>query len=326
LARDELTLAEILRKAGYATGAVVGGPWMKRVFGLDKGFDYYDDAQISTFNGRLASQVTASALRWIEKSQKRNFFLFLNYFDPHHPYMPPEGFAFAFLPRDTKLNGREVSVEQINALYDAEILYMDHYLGQLVKYLKAHDLHENTFIIVTADHGELLGEHGMSGHGTHLTQQELHVPLFLKYPSNEVSPGRTDVPVQLNDIFAIILERVGIEKPKNIQAGTPPEVGHPILAEVYPRPALSQEGDWRAIFEGDFKFVWNSKGHNVLFNLRNDPGESDNLVLQLSEKAARMLLTMNEYLTKLPKPGPPAPAQEVDESTKRALKSLGYVN
>jgi arylsulfatase A-like enzyme len=320
LPQNERTLARILRKTGYVTGAVVGGPWLKQIFGLDKGFDYYDDTQIGTLNGRLARDVTASAVNWIEKSSKNKFFLFLNYFDPHGPYKPSEGFAHAFVSKPWQLREKRI------ALYDGEILYMDHYIGEFLEYLRARNLYENTFIIVTSDHGELLGEHDRFGHGKYLTQQELHVPLLLKYPDGEVSPGQTDAPVQVNDIFAIILERLGIEMPQGIQAGTPPDIGHPLFAEVYPAPAVTSAGDWRAIFEGDFKFVWNSKGDHRLFHLKNDPAELVNLALEQPERAAHMLSKMNQYLASLPKPGPAPSPQTVDEDTKKALKSLGYVN
>jgi arylsulfatase A-like enzyme len=240
--------------------------------------------------------------------------------------MPPEGFAWAFLPKDTKLSKIKPVAKVTNAFYDAEILYMDHHIGQFLEKLKAYNLYENTLIIVTADHGELLGEHGKFGHGHHLYQEELHVPLLLKYPSKEVSPNRTDIPVQLNDIFAIILERVGIGMPQAVQAGSPPQIGHPLLAEVYPVPLSSPDGNWRAIFEGDFKFVWNSKGGHLLFNLTDDPAESVNLAALQPQQAARMLSKMNQYLANLPRPGLASPPQELDESTKKALKSLGYVD
>lgn len=328
LAQDEVTLATLLKKARYATGAVIGGPWLKRVFGLDKGFDYYDDDQISTLNGRLAEQVTASALRWIKQSDHKKFFLFLNYFDPHKPYMPPAQFARAFLPKRGELGAGANSVEKVNALYDAEILYMDKYVGKLLDKLKAWNLYDSSFIIVTADHGELLGEHNKFGHGKCLYQQELHVPLLFKYPGTEMRANRTNVAVQLPDVFVMVLESLGIPAPEGIQGGLPPRIGHPIVAEVYPSSnptPTAQDGDWQAIFDGHFKFLWNSKGNHVLFHLGDDPGENVNLVSQYPDRARQMSFKLKEFLAKLPPPGPPPPARELDQSTKDALRSLGYV-
>jgi arylsulfatase A-like enzyme len=325
LAQNEVTLAGILKEAGYSTGAVVGGPWMKKIFGLNKGFDFYDDREIGTVNGRLAGQISASASQWIDKLRGDDFFLFLNYFDPHTPYQAPEGFSRAFLPKSTDLSGRKPTLEEYIALYDSEILYMDHYIGLLLSKLKADNLYDETMIIVTADHGELFGEHGHFGHGKHLYQEEIHVPLFIKYPGGEVLPSRTDVQVQLNDIMAIILERLGIPIPQGIQAGVPPQIGHPLLSEVSSLPAFSPYGAWRAIFGGDFKFTWNSKGNNLLFNLKDDPRENKNLVNDKPGLAKRMMSDLNQYLEKLPEPGPASEAQDLDEDTKKALRSLGYI-
>jgi arylsulfatase A-like enzyme len=236
----------------------------------------------------------------------------------------------AFLPGDPKSYAKQLSAEEDkelqNALYDAEILYMDHHIGRFLKELKNHNLYDNSWIIVTADHGELLGEHGKFGHGQYLYQEELHIPLFMKYPGREVAARKSNIRVQLTEIFPMILERLGIHGPEGIQGGVPPQTGHPILAEVYPLSAESHDGDWRAIFDKDYKFIWNSKGHHLLFNLMKDPAEKVNLAAKEPQRASRMLSELNRYLATLPAPGPPPPAQELDEHTKKALKSLGYVD
>ena len=322
---NEKTLAEILKDVGYTTGAVVGGPWLKRVFGLDKGFDYYDDDQITILNGRLASQVTSHALRWLKKISQKKFFLFLNYFDPHYPYKPPREFACTFLPKGSLSSPRKISHKETNALYDAEIFYMDFFIGQLLDNLKQFGLYHKTLIIVTADHGELLGEHGETLHGRYLYQEELHIPLIIKYPGTEYKPKEEDVRLQLTDIFTMILNRLGIAPPPDIQGSIPPNIKHPIFAEVYPLPALSPHGDWRAIYKGKFKFLWNSKGNNLLFNLDDDPSESVNLLDQYPDLVKTMGSAINEFMATLPKPGPAGPIQEIDEETTEALKSLGYV-
>jgi arylsulfatase len=325
LGKKEHMLAEILKKAGYATGAVVSSPWLKRIFGLDKGFDYYDDDQITNFFSKRASQVTSQALRWLKRTSRKKFFLFLNYFDPHYPYMPPGKFAHAFLPKGSLPPGIKNSPEEMNALYDAEILYMDYHIGKLLKKLKQLGLYDSSWIIVTADHGELLGEHGQIGHGNSLYQGELHIPLIIKYPGTEVTPRQEDVCLQLTDILPMILKRLQIPSPPNIQGNVPPTIKHPIFAEVYPLPSVSQDGTWRTIYNGNFKFLWNSKGNNLLFNLDEDPSESINLLEQYPDRAKSMELAINEFITSLPKPGPSGPPQEIDNDTKKALKSLGYV-
>jgi arylsulfatase A-like enzyme len=329
LAKDEMTLAGILKEAGYLTGAVVGGPWMKKVFGLHSGFDHYDDDEITSLPGRQADEITSRALKWVEETQDGPFFLFLNYFDPHTPYEIHEEFNHLFLPPGTDLSRREEIPEQerskvSSGLYDAEIRYMDHHIGVFLDGLKELDLYDGTWIIVTADHGELLGEHGMRGHGYWVTQEEIHVPLFAKYPGTEIAPARTDSRVQLTDIMPMILERLDIAKPRDIQGSSPSKIDHPILAEVYPLTYFFQAGHTQAIFDGNYKFVHNSKNNHQLFDLERDPREMDNLVARELDRARNMQSKLVAYLASLPKHAPPGEQQIVDKETQRALKSLGY--
>ncbi|MBT6046097.1 MAG: sulfatase-like hydrolase/transferase, partial [Candidatus Scalindua sp.] len=272
------------------------------------------------------NQITASALNWLKRAREKEFFLFLNYFDPHTPYRPPRSFGLKFLPKDTNFTGRKPTWNEISALYDAEILFMDHYIGQLLQKLKMENLYDNTLIIVTSDHGELFGEHGKFSHGHYLYQEELHVPLLIKYPTGEMLPKRTDLQLQLTDILPMICERVGIAIPENIQGTLPSQIKHPIIAETYPLQPFTEDGSWQSIFEGDFKFIWNSKGQHMLFNLKDDPGENVNIIGQDTMRAERMMTQLKQYLAKLPKPGPAVPSGEPDDQTKEALKSLGYVN
>jgi arylsulfatase len=316
LGPNEATLAVLLRDAGYATGAVVAGPWMKRIFGLHRGFEYYDDDRIGTVNGRAGEDVTRTALHWMDRLPKQPFFLFLNYYDPHAPYAPPEEFARPFSPE----NG-----DDLGALYDGEIRYMDHHLGRLLEGLRTRHLYDSTLIVVTADHGELLGEHGKFGHGDYLFQEEIHVPFIVKYPRGEASPRETDTPVQLVDVLPMILDRLELPVPPSVQGGVPPDTGHPIVAEVHPLPFSSPDGEWRAILHAPYKYVWNSQGNHRLFNLENDPKESVNLLETEVEKAARLESALVRYLAALPPPGDAGAPAEVDEETLRALRSLGYV-
>jgi len=280
---------------------------------------------------RQGGDTTAIAVDWIDKHHTEKFFYFLHYYDPHSPYIPPEKFAWVFTPPGTGTPGRKVNLEERVALYDGEILYMDRYIGQLLDQLRSDGLYDNSLIIVTADHGELLGEHGKFGHGSYLHQEEIHVPLFIKYPRGEVPPERTDAPIQLVDLMAIILDRLGLALPRNVQSGLPPKTGHPVIAEAYPLPVLSSDGHWRAIIAGSHKLIWNSDGNHQLFDLENDPEELGNLFATQTQRADSqteladsMLSGLNGYLASLPAPGHAGPPQTVDEETTRALESLGY--
>ena len=327
LAQEEITLADLLAGAGYATGAIVAGPWMKRVFGLAKGFQSYDDAEISSFSGRLAWQVTDAALRFVAEPREGPFFLFLNYYDPHHPYSPPTEYGRAFL-QDLESEGTGGDpYARARALYDAEIRYMDHNLGHLFEELRRRGLYDDSLVIVTSDHGDLLGEHGKTGHGFNLFQGEIHIPLIVKYPAGESEPERRAEAVQLTDVLPLILERLAIPLPSAIQGAPPPDVGHPIVAEVYPRADVDRfsTGSWRALIEGDLKLLWNSLGDHRLFDLGADPGESANLVESRPDRAAAMEATLLRYLESLPAPHAPGPEGEIDAETREALRELGYI-
>jgi arylsulfatase A-like enzyme len=303
LSKREETLALLLRERGYETAAVVGGPWMKRVFGLDRGFEKYDDDGIGDVNGRLASEVTAEALEVLESRSDRPLFLFLNYFDPHGPYEAPAPFGGTFGPEPSDR-------------YDDEILYMDHHVGRLLDGLKTHGIFDDSLILVTADHGELLGEHDKMGHGSTLFEEEIRVPFFVKYPRDEKSPGRSALPVHHVDVASLVLERLGALKERR---------EHPLLAEVRPLAFVSSEGAWRALYLGKRKFLWNSLGNHALYDLEQDPREERDLAAMEPGRVKEALGLLERVVLSLPAPGASGPPVSLDEETLKALRGLGYV-
>ena len=296
------TLALLLSEQGYQTGAVVGGPWMKRIFGLDRGFETYDEEGIGDVNGRLASEVTTAGLEFLETTESP-FFLFLNYFDPHGPYEAPAPFGGSF--------GQEPSDR-----YDEEILYMDHHIGRLLGEMKK-GLFEDSLILVTADHGELLGEHGEMGHGASLFEEEIRVPFLVKYPGDEVFPGRSGEPVHHVDVLPLVLERLGLSPSGRSR--------HPLLAEVNPLEFMSPDGSWRALYLGRHKLLWNSLGNHALYDLEEDPGERNDLSREDPDRVKLAIDVLDRVFASLPPPGEPGPPATLDEETLKALRSLGYV-
>jgi arylsulfatase A-like enzyme len=303
LSPREETLGLLLRERGYRTAAVVGGPWMKKVFGLDRGFETYDDENIGDVNGRLASEVTTAALGILEGMDDRPLFLFLNYFDPHGPYEAPSPFGGTF--------GREPGDR-----YDEEILYMDHHVGRLLEAMEAKGMFDDSLILVTADHGELLGEHGKMGHGASLYEEEIRVPFLVKYPADEVAPGRSVGPIHHVDVVSLVLERLG---------DTAPRPDPPLLAEVNPLAFVSPEGPWRALYLGRHKLLWNGLGNHALYDLEKDPGEQRNLAGTDPARTTEAIGVLERVLGSLPPPGEPGPPTSLDEETLKALRSLGYV-
>ena len=335
LSEREITLAQVLREGGYTTGAVVAGPWLKRGFGLAKGFDHYDDqnfveiGEVGELNGRPAEDVTRAAVRFVDAHADEPFFLFLNYFDPHTPWRPRQPFRKHFWPG---AQPEPPTPEFHRAMYDAEIQYMDHHLGRFLDHLKREGLYENAWIIVTADHGELMGEDGHWGHGGSLSQAEILTPLIIKEPGAERPRGLDETPIQQVDLMPTLLARLGLPHPPRMQGSVFPEQTHPIIAEVYPLRFLKTlnrdlpwNGDWRVILDGPYKFAWNSRGEHALYDLARDPTERDNLRSRQPRRVRRMARELTEYLDGLPEPGELGEVDAVDAETRELLQSLGYL-
>ena len=329
LAQGQVTLAGVLTDAGWRTGAVVAGPWMKEVFGLGAGFEHYDDEDVHSVTGRLASEVTDAALAWLstldEEADDRPFFLFLNYYDPHSPFGAPLPYTFEFMPAQRHTQRGLANRKNWVDLYDAEILYTDVHLGRLFDGLRALGEYDNTLIVVTADHGELFGEQDRWGHGEFLSTHELSIPMIIKYPGHEVAPGRDARPMQQVDVMPLILERVGLPVPEGVQ-GRVAGRDHPLVSEVYPLPMFASTGDWRVLVDGSLKYVWSSQGRHALYDLDADPEELHDLSGERPEVMQAMHAKLERYLASLPAPGEAGPEREVDASTTEALKHLGYMD
>ncbi len=209
------TLAESLREAGYHTAAFVSSFRLERRFGLNQGFDVYDDAvagrrRSSESLERTASEVTDKATKWIRQrlDNPEPFLAWVHYNDPHAPYRAPERFARQFVGRP----------------YDAEIANVDFEIGRLLEALAASGHRERTLIVVTGDHGEALGDHAEQGHGFLLHESTLRVPLIFTAPSIFRGPFLVDdTVVSVVDILPTIVELLGLE-------GVPEADGNSLLA------------------------------------------------------------------------------------------------
>jgi arylsulfatase A-like enzyme len=175
LSEEAISLAEVLRGHGYATGGVGAGPWLKSMFGLAQGFDWYD-SDTRSLRGRPGEEVNKLAIRFLRKHRDEPFFLFVNYFDAHDPYLPPPDLQFEFFDPaliDQVETDPERALEYKISQYDAEILLVDRHLGVLLEALKDLGVYENTWMMVMSDHGEEFGEHGLERHGFSLFEPEI---------------------------------------------------------------------------------------------------------------------------------------------------------
>jgi arylsulfatase A-like enzyme len=160
-----VTLAEVLHEEGFATAAVVSAAVMARRYGLDQGFETYDEPTSTA--ERRAGEVNSVALEWLStRPRDRPFFLFLHYYDPHALYDPPPAWAQRFPGRP----------------YDAEIAYTDDAIAQILGELDREGVAEQTLVVVTSDHGESFGQHDEDTHGLTLHDGVLRVPLMLRGP------------------------------------------------------------------------------------------------------------------------------------------------
>lgn len=198
------TLAEILTTAGYNTGAVVASPVLLRHYGLDRGFSHYDDTMPDSTTPQLdhdaqhqpyrpAAEIATQALSWLKQAitQKRPWFLWTHFYDPHMPYAdhsPILGNRFADSP------------------YDAEITYMDFHIGLILDFLGQHNLKENTIVVAVADHGEGLGDNGENSHCFFIYRATQHVPLIITRKGH-FKPGlRIPATISLADLTPTLLE------------------------------------------------------------------------------------------------------------------------
>ncbi len=212
------TLAEILGDQGYDTAAFVGSFPLDSQTGIDQGFDLYDDNYPSRldrhprlrrfFDERPASDVARPAMAWLDQGRNAPFFLWTHFFDPHHPLQPPSPYRERYA----------------HSPYDGEIASVDEAIGQIIGRLEENGLLDNTLVILTADHGEGLGEHGELTHALLLYSSTLRVPLIVKDPAEgRTSAGgtrRIKAPVANLDIFSTVLTRLGLEVPA-VNQGVP---------------------------------------------------------------------------------------------------------
>ena len=321
LAPEYETLAESVKALGYTTGAIVGAFPVAAQFGLDQGFDHYDDDFVpvpgSPVPQRSAPEVSRLGLSWIVAHEDEPWFCWLHYFDPHEPYAAPEPFQSLF-PNP----------------YEGELAYMDAHLGGLFRELKRQGLWRNTLVVITADHGEGLGDHREPTHSLFVYDATTSVPLLIRFPpegpwENPAFRGRrVSSLVATTDITPTILDVLGGRfAPGATYPGTslvPAIVQDRTVREVAYMETLVPQLDYgwspyRAVVAEGHKFILAPRSE--LYDLLSDPGETVNLYEQQPERAQRLL----ELLAERIEHDHSAENLAIDEETVDKLRSLGYV-
>ncbi|MGA1864293.1 MAG: tetratricopeptide repeat protein [bacterium] len=321
LRQDALTLAEVMKSNGYQTAACVGAFVLDSLFGLDQGFDLYDDflpreGRGATLldNERKAEAVTKAGLDWLKKNRTDPFFLWLHYFDPHASYLPPS-------PFDKEYKG---------CLYDGEIAYTDKCIGDLIRGLKDMGLMGRTIIILTSDHGEGLGEHGEPTHSIFIYDSTLHVPLIIHTPKDIPLHGKVDAMVSILDIFPTVLDLLSLQisdksiaslAGKNLMPlimGKTDSLHKELLCEsLYPEISFGWDRI-EGIRTADWKYIKAFKPE--LYRLSEDTKERKNFYPLKSDNWQERLKSLKSAL------GPEMETRVgLNDEVKERLLSLGYV-
>ncbi|MFT7678051.1 MAG: arylsulfatase A-like enzyme [Planctomycetota bacterium] len=342
LAPERVTLAEVLRGEGYATGAVVANlAFLDPNFGISQGFDHYDQERgpVEDLNRR--------ALEWLDaRDAEQPSFLFINYMDTHRPYntRPREGFESAStygnaLARVAPLiltEGAQVPPELLQACidqYDLAIANLDAGLGEFFDALRERGLFEDALIIITSDHGEFLGEKALIEHSKDVYQGALHVPLLVKAPGQKLAAvdedwiGHIHLPeLALNHLR--LHNRAAAER----ALAHHPRAQVPLLSENYYTRTKDLNSPWaerfkrvrRVLVQDDWKYIDSSDGNHELYDLGRDPGEEVSQITAEPKRAERMSQALEAILNAMqaaPLPGAPVP---MSEELIQSMIDMGY--
>lgn len=322
-----ITLAEILKENGYRTGAFVGAFVLDSRWGLDQGFDYYfDNFDLTKYKRvsldavqRRGDEVLREAKRWIEAEPEDKFFAWIHLYDPHTPYDPPEPFK-------SQYQGRRFG------LYDGEIAYVDQLIGEFLEFMQGRGLLEKTLVILTADHGESLGEHKESAHGFFIYDAVLRIPLIIRFPQNHGRRGVVvSTPAQSIDLMPTILSLISCSIPSQVQgrnllpllAGRKPG-NQPAYSETfYPRYHYGWS-ELRSIRLGNLKYI--AAPRPELYDLTRDPQEINNLYPGQKTLAERLNRELEKLVKKYSSPAAAAAVVEnIDHESLVKLQTLGYI-
>lgn len=323
------TLATVLSRNGYQTAAFIGAAVLDSRFGLNQGFetyfDHFDFSRLDETNldlmERRGDQVMDEALGWLKRRPihpGQPFFLWVHLYDPHFPYNPPEPYATRYRSHP----------------YDGEIAFADSQVGRLMTYLKEQRLDAGSVIVLAADHGEGLGEHGEKTHGFFVYNSTLHIPLLIRIPG--ANPRVIEDGVSLVDVMPTVLQALKISFPPGVQ-------GRSLLSLIEGRASQSSSGmsmlyaetylpllhfHWsqlRAFQAEGMKYI--DAPRPELYDTRADPHELKNIYPERLSAGKEM----HDKLSALLRHYTPASGNAVagkeptDPALLDRLRSLGYV-
>jgi len=312
----QTTVATALKAAGYRTGAFVGAFVLDARFGLNRGFDVYDDrmrgssADLEVVQ-RPADEVLGAAAHWIETSGARApFFAWIHLYDPHEPYAPPEPYRARYLEEP----------------YDGEVAYTDAALGAFLDRMRRAGALAHTLVVIAADHGESLGEHGERTHGLFAYDATLRVPAMMWAPAS-IEPGVFARPARLVDLTPTMLDVLGVPALADTDGRTlRPFINGERTYEEAPSYFEAMNANltrgWApltGIVFGGFKLI--DLPISELYDVTSDPDEQHNLYARQRDRA-RDLESRLDRISRTAASSSPA---TLDAEAEARLRSLGYV-
>lgn len=365
LRKKIVTLAEKFKREGYATAAFVGNPLIQKRWGYDQGFDRFDDVS-DHGNFPRSSILVDNALEWLQNNKEELFFLCLFLTDTHAPYeAPSEVKQFSSSYSNIIVNpSREVAiplgqneVDAIKAAYDDELAYVDSQVGRLRQWLFENELWNESSVVITADHGELFGEHNCYQHAYHMWEPTLRVPFIIRSPAFPMA-GVWDIPATHMDLYPTLLHLNGMESKTTFGRSiflSDLENENRIILSAYDAQGVKRT----AARKGAMKLVryekvnvdkFRSTGSNTesiekfpslqlpgpryeLYDLQADPAENDNLfrmdtadplVEQLKKSIRKLKQRAKKSLLKKDQKSQGG-IPKLNDETLEALKAAGYI-
>jgi arylsulfatase A-like enzyme/tetratricopeptide (TPR) repeat protein len=334
LSEENVTLAELLKEKGYVTAGFVSSFIMDSRFGLGQGFDLYDDdfeeaSHIMGINQQSGDKTTHDVIEWLRTHKDEKNFIFLHYYDPHFTYEPPEPFASKFrnVPPPENVTTR---FEQV--LFDGyagEIAYTDHCIGQVVEKLRQLGLYDSTMIIITSDHGEMLGQHGEGFHGYFLYQPAIRVPLIFKLPWLSKHRRITST-VGLVDIVPTVCSLLGIDLSTPVQgqdlstcfsSDQLPSPNRHLFCQSL-EPTKYNANSLLGVVTNRYKYIKTTRSE--LYDLVEDPDELNNIAVEQAGRSRTMEKRLRQILQETTR-SKGHDKERLDNQTRERLESLGYI-
>ncbi|HYN40580.1 MAG TPA: sulfatase-like hydrolase/transferase, partial [Thermoanaerobaculia bacterium] len=315
LAAEDPTVAELLKKAGYATGGAISAGVLGSESGISRGFDFYEErvqalrpVSMLDFVERPGNETAGLLLGWIRQNSARPFFAFLHTYEPHAPYEAPEPFRSQGLDP-----------------YDAEVAASDGIVGAFLDELKRLGIYDRALVVFLSDHGEGLGDHGEQQHGIFLYRESIQVPLLVKLPGQALAGTSVGAPVQLTDVFPTIggvlglsgfPERPGTVSLASLAAGAPAPARRIFAESFNPRIRLGWS-ELRSLVSERYQYI--EAPTPEFYDLENDPEEKKNLAGGKPPELRAMVVETERRRTALRAPA------AVDAETAKKLQALGYL-